>query len=100
MKELAWHKPSQKEEVNEEKPVLNYANDRDFLNKYDSAIELHNGASRLLIVPKYQGRVMTSTCKGDSGYSFGWINYDLIKSKEIQKHINPFGGEEKIVAGT
>jgi hypothetical protein len=87
---------NQKEEFKEVKPVLNYANDRDFLNKYDSVIELHNGESKLLIVPKYQGRVMTSTCKGDSGYSFGWINYNLIQSKKIVEHINPFGGEERL----
>lgn len=73
-----------------------YAFDRNFLEKYDSVIELKNGPSRVLLVPAYQGRVMTSTCNGDSGHSSGWINYNLIKSGKNLKHINPYGGEERI----
>jgi hypothetical protein len=73
-----------------------YAYDRDFLKKYTSLIELQKGSSKLLIVPQYQGRVMTSSCYGDSGYSFGWINYELIASKKVKEHINPYGGEERL----
>lgn len=73
-----------------------YSYDRDFLKKYDSVIELRNGSSGILIAPQYEGRVMTSTCAGDSGYSFGWINYDLIQSKKITEHMNAYGGEERL----
>lgn len=73
-----------------------YLNDRHFLMKYLSVIELHKGSDKILIVPQYQGRVMTSTCNGDSGYSFGWINYDFIKSKKLKEHFNPYGGEERL----
>src|ERR1700676_2094898 len=73
-----------------------YAYDRDFLRKYTSIIELRNGSSKIMIIPQYQGRVMTSSCCGDSGYSFGWINYNLIASKKSMKHINPYGGEERL----
>jgi hypothetical protein len=42
---------------------------------------------------------MNSTLNGDTGLSFGWLNYDLIASKEIKKHINPTGGEERFWLG-
>jgi hypothetical protein len=42
---------------------------------------------------------MTSTCKGDSGFSFGWINYSLIESAKKLEHFNPLGGEERIWIG-
>ncbi len=73
-----------------------YGYDRDFLKKYTATIELQKGPSKLLVVPQYQGRVMTSSCNGDSGYSFGWINYNLIASKKVKQHINPYGGEERL----
>jgi len=87
------NKPIREEE---NKVFSKYMNDRDFLKKYDSVIELKRGPSGILIVPQYEARVMTSTCAGDSGYSFGWINYDLIQSKKLKEHINPFGGEERL----
>jgi hypothetical protein len=42
---------------------------------------------------------MTSTAEGDAGYSFGWINHELISSGKIQPHINAFGGEERLWLG-
>jgi hypothetical protein len=83
-------------DVTEKQKFSSYADDREFLNKYNSVIELHNGDSKVLLVPAYQGRVMTSTCNGDSGYSFGWVNYDLIQSKQLKTHINAYGGEERL----
>jgi len=76
-----------------------YAYDLYFLKKYTEPVELKSGDSRVLISPKYQGRVMTSTAAGDTGKSFGWINYDLIEKGEIQEHINPVGGEERFWLG-
>src|SRR5438067_4515054 len=73
-----------------------YADDRDFLKKYTAIVELQKGLSKLLIAPRYQGRVMTSSCDDDSGYSFGWINYDLVASNKLKEHINPYGGEERL----
>jgi hypothetical protein len=57
-----------------------------------------SGAS-LLLVPGYQGRVMTSSAGGDEGKSFGWINYKLIDSAVVSKQFNPFGGEERLWLG-
>ncbi len=53
----------------------------------------------VLIVPAYQGRVMTSSADGDKGSSFGWINYSFIESGEISKQFNPYGGEERLWLG-
>jgi hypothetical protein len=76
-----------------------YGYNRDFLKKYISVIELKSKNSALILVPAWQGRVMTSTCDGDRGFSFGWINRDLIASGNLQPHINPFGGEERLWLG-
>lgn len=76
-----------------------YGYNRDFLKKHTGIVELKNGNSAIITVPGWQGRVMTSTAEGDSGYSFGWINRDLIASGKIQPHINAFGGEERIWLG-
>ena len=76
-----------------------YSADKDFLNRYTETIELKKGESTLLIVPEWQGRVMTSTCEGDNGFSFGWINYKLISSGDTLAHMNPYGGEERLWLG-
>jgi hypothetical protein len=76
-----------------------YGSNRDFLKKFTTIIELKNAASALVLVPAWQARVMTSTAEGDAGYSFGWINRDLIASGKLQPHINAFGGEERLWLG-
>ncbi len=76
-----------------------YGYNLNFLKKHVSVIELKNGNSSVAIVPAWQGRVMTSTAEGEQGFSFGWINHDLISSGKTVQHINPFGGEERIWLG-
>lgn len=76
-----------------------YGYDLEFLKKHLNPIELVNGDSRLVIEPEYQGRVMTSSSSGLKGFSYGWINHDLIGSSTIQEHMNPYGGEERIWLG-
>ena len=74
-----------------------YGYDKAFLLKYhNDLVEIcdSSGDARLLICPAYQGRVMTSTLAGDSGFSFGWINYKLIESGILQKHMNAYGGKK------
>ncbi|MEA1888029.1 MAG: DUF6786 family protein [Bacteroidota bacterium] len=80
-------------------PEKIYSADRDFLNRYTETIELKNDESAILIVPSWQGRVMTSTCEGDDGFSFGWINHELISSGDTLAHMNPYGGEERLWLG-
>jgi len=76
-----------------------YGYNVNFLRKYVSVIELKKGNSSVALVPAWQGRVMTSSAEGDSGFSFGWINRNLISSGKIQPHINAFGGEERLWLG-
>ena len=76
-----------------------FRSDRDFLNKFLEIIELEDGDAKVLVSPSLQGRVFTSTAEGDDGFSFGWINYDLIASGEILKHCNNWGGEDRYWIG-
>lgn len=76
-----------------------YGYNRDFLKKYTKIIELKNNNAAIVLVPAWQGRVMTSTAEGDNGFSFGWVNHDLIASGKTLPHINPFGGEERLWLG-
>jgi len=79
-----------------------FAYDLAFLNKYtESTVVLADraGAAKLVIIPGWQARVMTSTANGDSGFSYGWINYKLIESGEFTPHMNAFGGYERIWLG-
>src|SRR6267143_731014 len=70
-----------------------------FLKRHEKVIELGAGPARVLIAPDYQGRVMTSTARGETGNSYGWINYQLIGSDSLFPHFNPYGGEDRIWLG-
>ncbi len=77
-----------------------YGYDAAFLKKHSKdVIELQSGNAKVLLSADYQGRVMTSTASGDSGASYGWINYELISSGETKKQFNPVGGEERFWLG-
>jgi hypothetical protein len=76
-----------------------YGYDLEFLLRYLKPVELINGNSRVILSSEYQGRIMTSTSSGLNGFSYGWINYDLISSSKILDNFNPYGGEERIWLG-
>jgi hypothetical protein len=79
-----------------------YAYDANFLKQHTKKIlELHDkdNQSKILLSSDYQGRVMTSTATGDTGSSYGWINYDLISSGQKKGQFNPVGGEERFWMG-
>jgi hypothetical protein len=76
--------------------------DLEFLKKNEPEIlvlEDEKGEAKVIISPGLQGRVMTSTAGGDKGISFGWLNYDLLASRKISKHMTAFGGEERFWLG-
>lgn len=76
--------------------------DLEFLKKNEPKIlvlEDEKGEAKVIISPGLQGRVMTSTAGGDKGISFGWLNYDLLASRKISKHMTAFGGEERFWLG-
>lgn len=78
-----------------------FGEDIEFLKQHVETIVLQNesGNAKIAVVPDYQGRVMTSTAQGADGMSYGWINYDYIKTGEVTPHINVPGGEERFWLG-
>jgi hypothetical protein len=92
-------KDNQKSNAMETDNTNQYGYNRSFLEKYVQVIELKNGKSAIAVIPAWQGRVMTSTAEGDDGFSFGWINRNLITSGKTEPHINAFGGEERLWLG-
>jgi hypothetical protein len=75
--------------------------DLSFLQKYDSLILLADASKKaqVIVSPRLQGRIMTSTATGRYGKSYGWINYDLIASGQLDPHFNAFGGEDRFWLG-
>ncbi len=74
--------------------------DLNFLKEKDSVIVLKNdaGNAQLIVSPKYQGKVFTSTADGFEGKSFGWINYKAFDA-ELDPHMNGYGGEDRLWLG-
>jgi hypothetical protein len=58
-----------------------------------------SGGAQVIVLPAYQGRVMTSTSDGEKGISFGWINYDLIAEAKFSEQFTALGGEERFWLG-
>lgn len=82
-------------------PVGSFGDDLAFLEKHVDVVVLGDDPTgpRVVVVPQWQGRVMTSTAAGDQGASYGWINRELIAAGTIQPHINIYGGEDRFWMG-
>ena len=78
-----------------------FGHDLSFLKQYhkDIIVLSNEAGAEVIILPAYQGRVMTSTAEGNIGLSFGWINHDLIASGKTTEHMSAFGGEERFWLG-
>ena len=78
-----------------------FGDDLEFLKKHTNVVVLSDttGDGQVAVLPKMQGRVMTSTAGGTDGLSFGWINRELVASGEFVEHINVFGGEDRFWLG-
>jgi hypothetical protein len=74
--------------------------DLNFLSGKDSVIVLKNneGNGQVIVSPKYQAKVFTSTADGPDGKSLGWINYEVF-DMEIDPHMNAYGGEDRLWLG-
>ena len=85
----------------QEEKGMTFGEELAFLGQHIDVIVLSDRTdkAKLIVVPAWQGRVMTSTADGDQGLSFGWINRELISSGETQEHINVFGGEDRFWMG-
>lgn len=83
-------------------PKGSFGYDVQFLKSFHNDVVVLGGDSagaQVVILPAYQGRVMTSSADGWDGNSLGWINHDHIASGEKAAHINVYGGEERFWLG-
>ncbi len=80
---------------------MRFGDDLAFIDAHTDVLILKDNREKgmLVVAPAWQGRVMTSTSGGMDGLSYGWINRGLIKSGEVQEHINAFGGEDRFWLG-
>ena len=79
-----------------------FAGDLRFLQQKDSGLLVlslpENKEAQVIVSPKYQAKVFTSTAAGLSGRSFGWVNYKAF-SGTVDPHMNAYGGENRIWLG-
>ncbi len=76
-----------------------FASDMEFLKSDSMLLILSKDKMKVAVSSKYQGRVFTSSAAGMDGFSYGWINYDLINSGLKDEHFNAYGGEERFWVG-
>jgi hypothetical protein len=75
-----------------------YGYDVAFLQQYDSVILLRDNNAEVVVSPKYQAKVFTSTADGATGKSFGWVNYKAFSAPQ-DAHMNAYGGENRLWLG-
>jgi len=82
-------------------PPPTFGNDLAFLKQHTDAIILSDktGAAQIVLAPRLQSRVMTSTADGLHGMSFGWINRELFAEGKLRPLLNPYGGEDRFWLG-
>lgn len=86
-----------KESATNTKGAFEY--DLNFLKKRDSGlVVLKHKNSRVIVSPKYQAKVFTSSAQGEKGKSYGWINYEAFDG-EKDPHMNAYGGENRLWLG-
>ena len=78
-----------------------FADDVAFLRAHTSVVLLcaKKSGACVAVCPELQGRVMTSTARGEKAPGHGWINRELIASQKRQPHINAYGGEDRFWLG-
>ena len=68
--------------IDKKNKMGSYADDALFMSRNNiEYVELisDDGKSKVMVIPAWQGRVMTTSAAGDEGDSYGWINYSFIK---------------------
>lgn len=72
-----------------------------YLGEKDSLVVLtgNDGQAQVIVSPKYQAKVFTSTAEGLAGKSLGYLNYKMLDSKEVNDHMNGYGGENRFWLG-
>jgi hypothetical protein len=75
--------------------------DLQFLSKQDNEVVVLKSSdsdAQVIVSPKYQGKVFTSTAAGLQGTSFGWVNYKAFDAA-VDPHMNAYGGENRFWLG-
>lgn len=75
--------------------------DLGFLQDRDSGLVVLSaakGQSQVIVSPKYQAKVFTSTARGEAGQSFGWVHYKAFAGAP-DAHMNAYGGENRFWLG-
>jgi hypothetical protein len=87
--------------VKEAQKGILFKDDLAFLREQTGVAVLSDetGQAQVAVNPDLQGRVMTSRAEGPEGASFGWINRELLASKQNNPHMNAFGGEDRFWLG-
>ena len=76
-----------------------FAYDLQFLQKHDRGlIVLRRDDAAIIVSPRYQAKVFTSTAEGDAGTSFGWVHYKAFDGP-LDPHMNAYGGENRLWLG-
>jgi len=55
--------------------------------------------AKVLVSPRLQGRVMTSSFAGDAGKSLGWVNPDALTELDSDPQFTNYGGEDRFWLG-
>ncbi len=92
-------KPAENKEAVSAAPGT-FGYDLEFLSKYDQVVVLKSDDSgaQIIVSPKYQGKVFTSTAGNIGGTSFGWVNYKAFTAP-VSPHMNAYGGENRFWLG-
>jgi hypothetical protein len=83
-----------------EKGTFGY--DRHYLSQKDRHLIVlsdESGQSQMIVSPKYQAKVFTSTADGAKGKSLGFVNEKVFESGVIDEHMNGYGGENRFWLG-
>jgi hypothetical protein len=89
-------------------PKATFGEDVAFLQKHVAVHLLKSSTGgQVAVIPDWQGRVITSSATGATGFSQGWVNYPLIEAgikpeaerKGLESHIYVLGGEERLWLG-
>ncbi|MDR2774807.1 MAG: hypothetical protein LBC19_08710 [Tannerella sp.] len=75
--------------------------DLQYMSKRDTPVVLSTdgGRAQIIVSPKYQAKVFTSTADGTGGRSLGFVNYKVFESGVTDEHMNGYGGENRFWIG-
>ncbi len=77
-----------------------FGDDVAFLKQHTAVVVLSDGQGmRVAVCPELQGRVMTSSARGEGGAGYGWINRAVVASRARDPHFNAYGGEDRFWLG-